>query len=750
VPSTTKKAKSAVVIPGVSLAKTAKEVCTNNSSKNKAGTNPMPIADQNKTVVTTANAATKQNINIPDRHHESNRNSLAVNNDRPTMDGNSNKPRADNGQGISLSTNDKKPGTISAKKKNRWGPKASSPAESMASLQSKSLVTSQRVKAGAGSSEMEVSAKMITSRSEVETLLNCIGQLSDEDRKWIGSIFGSLKPKTKHLGDILRANNLSIKGTLTNLLQSLIRARDDPNRKIPLKSFRDLVDVNWTHGPLNREWIRNLCGSLQNYGTPNISYLKDILLANNLPTVGDIRELMQNLIDARDDPNKKIPLKSFRDVPSASWARCLIEQHKSIEDQQKQKDNATTTKDLSGDALKASTGKSISFTESNGTAGNPKNKSQTNTLRNEKQHIDEDRQNSINGDGNMNRIVAPIPKKKRFSDSSISKGTENKVNKKGDVKVAKPTISSVTNRNVEASIPKKKRFHEEGSKETSVKASRKDDSKGVKAAVDSGVSNRRTEKPIPPKDSDISNRRNEKPIPPKRRRYVLDDSEEEEDDDDNGGASIPKRNVNDQKTTSSVALTECTELPKARKKVSEDRIPVVRDTESNFIPNQKQASGGKRVAVPDASSTCSIMKKRKISTDLSKETSQQINAQNVGQTIIDDTRMPKKKRRFIRDRAEELIIELKDKYHQGATTTTKPGAVAPTKKLSTAKQMKIISHLTDINSKPKNYDDGVNESSTRQRKKARIANKLSKVKKGRVNTKNWMKMKDALAPSVRV
>jgi hypothetical protein len=64
--------------------------------------------------------------------------------------------------------------------------------------------------------------------------------------------------------------------------------------------------------------------------------------------------------------------------------------------------------------------------------------------------------------------------------------------------------------------------------------------------------------------------------------------------------------------------------------------------------------------------------------------------------------------------------------------------------------MKIISHLTDINSKPKNYDDGVNESSTRQRKKARIANKLSKVKKGRVNTKNWMKMKDALAPSVRV
>ena len=788
-PFITKKAKSTVVIPGVSFAETAEEVYTNNSSKNKAGINDMPITNQNKSVVTTADAATKQNINTPDRHLESNRDaSLAVNNDRPTMNGNSNEPRADNGKGISLSTIDMKPGTISTKTKNRWDPKASSPAESAALLQSKSLVRSQctsahdnkdsigkskgnaavsasgittledHVKAGAGSSEKELSSKMITNRSEVETLLNCIEQLPDKDRKWIGSIFGSLEPKTKHLGDILRANSLSIRGTLTNLLESLIRARDDTHRKLPLKSFRDLVDVRWTQGPLNREWIRNLCGSLQDYGTPDKWHLKDILLANNLPTVGDIRELMQNLIDARDDPNRYIPLKSFRDVPYISWARSLIEQHKSIEDQQKQKDNATTTKDISGDVLKASTVKSISFTESNGTAGNQNSKSQLNTLRIEKQHSDEERQKMINDDGNMNRLVVAIPKnmnrlavktpeKKRSSDSSIGRGTENKANKKDDGKVAKTTTSNVTNRNVEASIPKKKRFHEEESKGTSGKASRKDDSKGVKATVDSGISNRRTEKPIPSEDSGISNQRNERPTPQKRRRYVLDDSEEE-DDDDNDGVSLPKRDVSDQKTASSVALTGRTEVPKARRKVSKDRIPIVRDMESNFIPNQKQASGETRVAVPDASSTCRILKKRKIPTDLSKGISQQINAQNVGQTIIDDTRMPKKKRRFIRDQAEKLMTEVKDKYHQA---TTKPGAVAPSKKLSTAKQMKIISHLTDINAKLKNYDDGVNESSTRLRKKARIANKLSKVKKERgVNITNWMKMKGVLAPSVGV
>ena len=159
---------------------------------------------------------------------------------------------------------------------------------------------------------------------EEETLSDCIQQRSFEDRKWLVYVFGSSKPEKHHLNDILHVNNLSKTGTLTELLQSLIFLRNN-QRKIDLKTFRDLVDIEWTRGPLDREWVRNLCGSPHYRSLPHIIHLQDVLRANNLSTIGNTGKLVQNLINARDNSKRKFPLKSFRDITDASWARELQE-----------------------------------------------------------------------------------------------------------------------------------------------------------------------------------------------------------------------------------------------------------------------------------------------------------------------------------------------------------------------------------------------------------------------------------------
>jgi len=178
----------------------------------------------------------------------------------------------------------------------------------------------------AGSSLMELPAKMR------ETMKDNVEDLSFKDQKWIRFICGSLAPEKEHLNGILELNNLSTTGTLTQLLQSLICARNDPKHKEPMKSFRDLCNVDWTRDLLDREWVLDLCGSLHDYDTPNATHMKDILRVNNLSTAGDVRDLMQSLINARDDSSRQVRLKTFRDVPDTNWARHLIKKHKSIED----------------------------------------------------------------------------------------------------------------------------------------------------------------------------------------------------------------------------------------------------------------------------------------------------------------------------------------------------------------------------------------------------------------------------------
>merc|ERR1712238_525004 len=370
-----------------------------------------------------------------------------------------------------------------------------------------------------------------------------------------------------------------------------------------------------------------------------------------------------------------------------------------------------------------------------------------------------------------------------------------KASQKDESKGAKATMESVIpNRIVELPIPKKKKFYEDESKRTSDKASRKDMGKCVnKATTESGVEIRKTEVPILPK----------------KRRYIVDESEAEDDSDDETSIfasnhllkiAVTKNKVSSEHTSvgqekrsnkmpkqkrkisailaprSQVRSQIRSQIAVANNKVSNVRIPIGRVKGSSDIPNQKQTNGGTRISVSDAGA-CVTLDGKKISTDHSKERSKGMNAQKVGQSVIEERRMPYKKRRVISEQVEEWFDVPKQNVHREATiTTTKSSDVAPTsrnKKLTTAEQKRIISHITDIrvpvsNTQQKNNGGGennggrvvVNESSIRPRNKirkprrtstrtGRLQNKLRKVKV-KVNTSNWMKMKNLLTTPTRV